>query len=208
MDLGIELTRFTKWAEGIPRDASGWEVAYPNWISLHAAVEATLALEALDPNQDQQILDALARDNDAEFVLDLLVDTPAHRTRIAEAGAKHDDFEARWQIAAMLGRCTDKRSAELLKTLVEDEHEYVRRRALVSLKDRDPRFAESVATDWIGSPHDYARLAAVHVLHDLNSKHLQIALDRLENDPFEHVRGKVAKLRGSSEDEQREQSAQ
>lgn len=53
----------------------------------------------------------------------------------------YDDYEARWQIAYGLGEIEDTGNdvQELITKFLQDEHEYVRRRALYVLEKREQR---------------------------------------------------------------------
>ncbi|MCA8942501.1 MAG: HEAT repeat domain-containing protein [Planctomycetes bacterium] len=208
MELRTESDRLRTWAEKVEDRSDAWERAYPNWIVAHAAVERFLANDP-DPDEEEiaDLLFLLARDNDAHFVADLLADAQRAGLAVARAGLGYDDFEARWQIASYLGGFVDDESKQILRDFVEDAHEYVRRNALVSLRSRDPSFAERVARDWIKSEHAYSRLAAIIVLHELGSSHLSKALRALREDPFEHVRNKVRELSARVTERPREAEA-
>lgn len=59
----------------------------------------------------------------------------------------------------------------------------------------DPGFAEEVASSWVSAESEYSRMAAITVLHEVNSKDLQSALDQLQDDPSACVRKRMAELK-------------
>ncbi|MDQ7779981.1 MAG: hypothetical protein RDV41_09775, partial [Planctomycetota bacterium] len=75
--LHKEVARFRHWA--VTRDPSHalhfppeWECDYPHWQDLYAAVAAALESPVTESSKEE-LLFALARDNEDEVILDLLV---------------------------------------------------------------------------------------------------------------------------------------
>ncbi len=102
---------------------------------------------------------------------------------VAKRGVHYTDSQARWQIAVLLGRLGTSNAVELLKGMTSDADEYVRRRALLSVRDVDSAFAESIAIEWLESEYEYSRMVALDTLAVLNSPYLSEAMRILENDP-------------------------
>jgi hypothetical protein len=194
MDLKTEVAKFKKWAVSEPQDYGEWEMDYPEWSAVYTAVEETLSQPILNDGDVSLLLYILARDNECEFILDMLGDAPEHGLRLAEAAFSCLERDARWQAAVFLGRRSENEAKDLLRQFINDEDEYVRRRALLAISQHDSVFAEETAWQWIDSPHDFSRLAALSVLQDLQSPRLKKALERLREDPFESVREKVVAL--------------
>ena len=67
---------------------------------------------------------------------------------------------------------------------------------MLAARKHDREFAEGTACRWVGSAHEYSRIAALDVLHDLRSQHLGHALEKLRDDPFVYVRQRVAEIEG------------
>jgi HEAT repeat protein len=167
---------------------------YPDWGALYAAAEQTLAKPSLDETEVELLLYALARDNEAERLREMLSDVPRHGLRLARAALGYPDRDARWQVADFLGTRPEPDAGDLLRRFVTDADEYVRRRVLIAARTHDPGFAEQTARQWLHSPHEYSRLAALSVLHELRSPALTDALDRLRHDPAAIVRNTVAEI--------------
>jgi hypothetical protein len=83
------------------------------------------------------------------------------------------------------------------KSFIEDADEYVRRRALLATQIYDPAYAEAVAIRWITTADDYSRLAALHILYEVESAQLDYAINQLRDDPFLYIRQKVAAIEGN-----------
>lgn len=84
------------------------------------------------------ILYTLARDNEVENVLQMLIEQPKVLLALAYKALIYSDYEAKWQIAYGLGEIKgmDKEVNNLLSKFLDDENEYVRRRASFALEKR------------------------------------------------------------------------
>jgi hypothetical protein len=195
MDLETEISKFEAWALNQPQDYGEWETDYSDWPSIYIAADITLSKPNLINADIDLLLFALARDNECENIRESLENHPQNGLLLAKVALNHTDPEARWQIAEFLGTQSEIEAVILLREFVKDQDEYVRRRALLALQKQDAQFAEGIARQWINSEHDYSRLCALSVLADCRSEFLSDALDRLEEDNFNHIREKVAKIR-------------
>ncbi|WP_424769444.1 HEAT repeat domain-containing protein [Paenibacillus sp. sgz302251] len=141
--LKNEVDMFKKWADESPGEHGEWETEYPHWDRLYSAVDQVLAHESIDEwNSDvfESILYTLARDNECENVLQSLIEHPNALIPLAYKAISWDDYEARWQVAFGLGEIANVDNDEvqaLLERFLNDEHEYVRRRALFALEKRN-----------------------------------------------------------------------
>jgi len=108
---------------------SEWECDYPHWQELYGAVASGLTLPLVDQSAEE-ILFALARDNEDEVILNMLVEAPGIALSLAERALEYEDMNARWQMAVVLGRIGGEAAHELRQRFTSDESEYVRRRAL------------------------------------------------------------------------------
>ena len=115
---------------------------------------------------------------------------------LATAALGSKDPDAKWQLADALGKwIPDAQDAEpLLERFFEDEHEYVRRRALIALGDRGSMRAEALAFRAWTTDEEYQRIAALGALRSINSaafgQYLALALQ----DGREHLRNYAKKL--------------
>jgi hypothetical protein len=136
-----EVGRFRTWADATFPDYrfGEWECGYEGWGSLYGAVLEFVAahpFKSWSPEEVRAVLYTIARDNEMQHLAgevrhqhpDLLA--PLTRASI-EIGERDD----RWQLAEELGQLGRAGGEEerLLLRLVQDEHEYVRRRALGAL---------------------------------------------------------------------------
>ena len=195
MDLRTEIERFREWASTQPQDYGEWECDYDEWSDLYAAVEEVLSAPDLSETDIGYLLYALARDNECEIIRDMLEEYVVNSLRLAQAAVSYPDPDARWQVAVFLGTQIEAESCALLRCYTQDSHEYVRRRALLASMRHDPKYAERTARLWLTVPDDYSRLAALTVLHELNSSHLKEARVQLQDDSFVYVREMVDKIR-------------
>ncbi len=70
--LRQEIERFRLWADTDAGLKSGeWEFYYPHWDDLYKATEATISSGVPTAETIQDLLYILARDNEAEIVLDI-----------------------------------------------------------------------------------------------------------------------------------------
>ncbi len=108
---------------------------------------------------------------------------------------KSSDADAKWQVVVSVADAELPDAAELIRPFLNDDDEYVRRRSLMAYALFAPREDEEIAIQNLAATFEYTRIAALHVLHAIDSPHLVSALEALENDPSEHVRHNVRKLR-------------
>ena len=197
VSLQAEIARFKEWAVAQAKNYGEWECDYEGWVSLLAAAETALAGSHVVDADIDLLLYALARDNECEIIRRMLEEHPSNGMCVARAGVTCPDRDARWQVAEFLGTRDDDEARVLLHRMVDDDDEYVRRRALLASVRTDPAFAEKVAWTWLSADYEYARLAALSVLYDVGSPHLTSATDRLRDDPSPYVRRKVAEIEGA-----------
>ena len=145
MKLRIEVERFREWAaerhspsHDSRKDQHGageWECDYPEWSSLYAATADVLSSgKRLSEEEVSLVMYALARDNEDEQVLDLLVSARYAALTLCQAvGSAEQD--ARWQLAVALGRIGSAEAVERLRDFLADEAEYVRKRARLALDE-------------------------------------------------------------------------
>ena len=114
---------------------SEWECDYPDWQELYSATTEFLVSAAhrtLTEAELELVLYVLSRDNEDEHVLEILEQFP----KIADAAVSYPDSQARWQAAVLAGRIG---VAATVRRFLNDEAEYVRRRAGIALQDMESR---------------------------------------------------------------------
>jgi hypothetical protein len=177
-----QVALFKQWASAKPAGSFSseygeWECDYPDWHSLWAAAASVIQsvpshLWTDDCSDD--LLYAIARDNETEYIAEQLSGKGEGLLKLARLSVGSSEPEAKWQLAVLLGQLSsDKTSAEaLLLILVNDEDEYVSRRALLALGALKSLHAESLAEKAWLSGHEYQRIAALWVLKDIASSKL------------------------------------
>lgn len=140
--LALEVTKFREWAatRGLGVHSAGeWECDYPDWQGLYAAVDDFLAAAAqrrVTQAELELLLYVLARDHEDEHVLERFEEFPSIATQVAEAAVSFSDVDTRWQAAVLAGRIG---SASAVRRFLDDEAEYVRRRAGFALQEMESR---------------------------------------------------------------------
>ncbi len=179
MSLNAEVLKFRSWAEARPLESRNgeWECDYHAWEALHS--EATKFAASVAPdrwsNSDvDDLLYAIARDNELEHIASTIAESPDALLRLASVSVPTSEHDAKWQLAAQLGHlATHKKQAEaILLDLVDDEEEYVRRRALLALGTLQSSQAEACAERAWKTGLEYQRLAALSVLDEISSPKL------------------------------------
>ncbi len=187
--LAEAVKRFRAWAaDGHEGEGIGeWECEYEHWSEIYEAFNT--ALDApLSPTAIEDILYALARDNEFEGLRKKLTAHPEILILLAPAALVYSDFDARWQISVSLGEVGSPDALDILRQFISDPHEYPRRRALMAYAPHRPDESEPLAWAWLASAEPYSRLAGLHVLHDIQSPRLSSAIQISKEDSFEYVR--------------------
>jgi hypothetical protein len=189
--LAEALQKFRAWAaDGHEGSYGEWECDYKYWQEIWGSFDAAIdELSPLSPSGDvANILYALARDNEIEDLRQRLTLRIDSLLLLAQAAISCPEADARWQIAVSLGEVGNDEAIKLLRQFVQDPDEYVRRRALLAYAPHCPLDAEPIAWKWISYAEPYSRLAALHVLRDIQSPRLPTALQILREDPFDIIR--------------------
>jgi HEAT repeat protein len=205
-DLLVEVERFRAWAANYSLiERSGeWEVEYENWDALYSSVREFLdkrPVNSWSANELTAVLYAIARDNECENISsDILERSDDLLLDLAEASLQHGEADAKWQLASALGhiKTQESRREQLLQTMVQDENEYVRRRALQSLARTASPATEQYALDaWrrMDEAQEYARMNALWALHRIHSPQLASLLLEAEQDRWPHLTAYAAKIR-------------
>ena len=146
--LATEVAKFRQWA--IVRQSpdyhsdehshgAEWECDYPAWQDLYAAVSSLIEAAAHRPlttDELENMLYALARDNEDEVILQRLVEFPAVALQVVEASVSVTDADARWQSAVLAGKVG---ATAIVRRFLDDDAEYVRRRAGFALQEMESR---------------------------------------------------------------------
>ena len=194
MTLRNEVEKFRKWASAYPvQERTGeWEDDYHDWSAFHEAAITFLAASSPDEWVDEDVSDllyAIARDNESEYLAEEVAVNIDTLLKLSELAIHSQEVDAKWQLAAQLGSlCERQQEAEaLLLQFVEDQDEYVSRRALISLGQLKSTRAEEFAERAWGTGDEYQRIAALWVLKDVASEKLPAYIEKAEVDGRQYL---------------------
>lgn len=149
----------------------------------------------------ETVIYIVARDNEVEIMVSELAQEPDRFLAVALACLSSAERDAKWQFAAELGKLsTHLQEAEsLLLKFVEDEDEYVRRRAIIALgrirSSHVERLAEQAwnrEEEW----QEYQRMAVLDALHSVGSPQLETYLIKATEDGRQYLGVCAAKIKG------------
>ena len=130
----------------------------------------------------------IARNNEDEALAEYLSRYTEWFMKLGELSLLLNEPEARWQFAIRLKEMTDKkRAGVLLEKFVNDDNEYVSRRALMELPALLPDKVEAYSTwfwprDVYGDWQEYQRMAVLTALNEIRSPLLGEYLKRARED--------------------------
>ena len=145
MSLKEELDKFWKWSNKTPLEYSEnrgfgeWEYYYEDWYDIYNEVKKEINKINNEFSEESIffILDAMAIDNEAEFVLEICKEELFCLDKLIEIGYKYYQPQARWQIAQLLQTYKIENREKILNKMLNDTDEYVRKIALISLENLD-----------------------------------------------------------------------
>ncbi len=143
MNLNLLLENFWIWcglsAEEYAASAGPLipEFDYPNFEAMIQCVEKEILKENKEIKTIDLILTVLALDNEAENILDFMVEnlSEEYLQVIVTYGWNHMQPHTRWQIAELLFRRQLPNYKEVLYLMLKDENEYVRKRVANLVRD-------------------------------------------------------------------------
>ena len=184
---------FRRWAATQNRSFGEWECDYPAWSEVYASL-----VQALDDgtwtDDVEDLVYLLARDNECEIVQTHLFERPEQLFAMAAAITSSNESDARWQLAAALGRIGTARTWPLLSALSADTDEYVRRRALLAMADAHHPDVERVARTAWSTGEQYPQLAALDVLCRLGVPDAPALLSEARSSPHPYLAARASKI--------------
>lgn len=202
-DLMTEVGLFQAWADAcLPAGRYGeWECDYNSWPLLHSAVLEFIAsrrFESWSEAEIRAVLYAIARDNEIQYLArEIRERNPELLEPLARAALRMGEQGDRWQLAHELGWLGEV-SEPLLREMVRDEHEYVRRQALRSLlRVGSPAVEENALAAWNRSDEnqEWSRMMALYCLHKVDSPQLEPLLAEAEREGPQYLREYAGKIR-------------
>lgn len=172
MSLETELANFWEWANMTPdtynneRGLGEWEAEYPGWEALYKASDEALEQLNQEFNHDlaQQLVYALAIDNEAGVVLKIVEEKLADPLRFVRKAIFSDQPQARWQMAELLGHVEVEGREKMLLQLIDGEDKYVVRRALLSLNKVNRAKAMELAQQYVRDADPFLKLVAKEII--------------------------------------------
>ncbi|MHA6484090.1 HEAT repeat domain-containing protein [Paenibacillus sp. strain BS8-2] len=167
---------FVSWSRTVDH-INDWETDYPHWMELINAFDIFLQTNNYE-HCSQEIIDAflylIGRDNEREYLVELLIEHPNFLVHLANRGLHYPDHDTRWQLVYYVSKLSDTNQEieELVRSYWQDSNEYVRRRALLALGSMKSKYAEELALEAYSTGYEYQRIAALEVLHMINSQKL------------------------------------
>lgn len=117
------------------------EYFFPKWEELKNIAYNLIDSEKSDSNSLDMVLLIMALDNEEEYITDYLADkdtgddfncSDKYIEMLSKRAITFPQPHARWQIAEVLRRRKTKDSLSLLQELMQDNNEYVKKRATYS----------------------------------------------------------------------------
>ena len=139
------LDLFWKWSgispeeyssNGMNQNRGQFEDEFPFFKELILYAVGVINNNVLDELSIEEVLTIMALDNEDEYLLEYIVDNSFDEQfdRIIKLGVVHSQFNARWQIAEIIFRRKYTGFKKYLLKLSQDDHPYVRKRALNLMK--------------------------------------------------------------------------
>ncbi len=172
MSLEKELANFWEWANMTPdtyneeRGLGEWEADYPGWQSMYQAANEALVRLNQEFNHDlaQQLVYALAIDNEAGVVLKSAEEKLEDPLRFIRKAVFSNQPQARWQMAELLGHVeVEGREKMLLQLINSEPDKYVIRRALLSLNKVNRAKAVELAQKYARDTDPFMKLVAKQI---------------------------------------------
>lgn len=134
VQLLIEIDNFKFWSKTADKQDGQWETEYEYWNRIYYLTDTllqTIPVQKWSLELMNEFLYILARDNECEEIIYEILKCPNQLIELGKYAVSFQDNEARWQIAYGLGEIpvNNKEVRALLQNFMDDENEYVRRRA-------------------------------------------------------------------------------
>lgn len=199
MGFRQEVERFKDWVKRSLQETAEWELEYPNWPQFEESFFAFLNetdRASWDTQAWDDVLYAVARDNECEKFIDRISEDVPTLTGLAQRAIESDEPQAKWQIAEYLGQSADLEVAEpLLLSLADDPDEYVRRRSLSALSILGSNETEKLAISAWETGELYQRIGALNALNNIGSNRLEHFLNLADQDGRDYLKANVVKIR-------------
>ncbi len=189
---------FKAWSRTVKQEFE-WETNYPGWSIINTVFEQlmkTTDIREWDEEFIKDVLYLIAKDNECECLADILHGFPECLLFLSRHGLNYPDSDARWQLVHHLSAIYNdfSESEEIINNYYQDNNEYVRRRALLALGYIKSKYAEENALKSWETGQEYQKIAALHVLYEIDSSKLRNLLINGETDTSELVKNNVKQI--------------
>lgn len=210
------IQTFKAWANmtfpgRMPYEIGGeWETEYNAWDTIVTAFEKVIKNSKPSEYTDSQLAELvyiIARDNECETLAEFLSDDDEWFVKICELTLQSQEPDAKWQLAIRLKEVKDKKQAGfLLEKFVQDDNEYVNRRALMELPELLPEKVEAYSKQFwhrnlYGPIQEYQRMAVLTALKKVNSPLLEEYLIKADEDGRKYLVLHAEKIRSEIDNE-------
>lgn len=209
LKIFIEIAKYKQWAEGLIQNGykygcGEWECEYNDWGTIYSEFENIIknsTPEQYTKEELMKLIYILARDNEDEFLADIIVENQMWLICLCEYSFLSDENDARWQLAVRAKYIQDKAiSRQLLERYVNDSDEYVNRRALMELAEVLPDKVEYYSCifwdrDIYGDLSEYQRMAVLEALKKINSELLSKYLEEAQKDGRKYLVSFASKIK-------------
>ncbi len=208
--LNEKVRVFKQWAEkthpGITEDNDNGEWCFGTEFDemYSSAVDTISTIPASDADEYMidDMLYAIARDNESESIMDMLTEHSEWFSLLCRASIASPYTNAKWQFAKALAHHGSDDLKSMIYEFLDTGDEYTERMALQSLAYIDPVQAERYAGifwDRNKYEHDkYQKIMVLHVLYMIRSELLEKYLDIAERSDSTALRTNAQQIRQSS----------
>ena len=183
-----------------------WEVDYPYWNDTYRAfchVLTQMDAETADSVLLDEMVYLIARDNEAEGVIQETTSHPQWFECLCRRAAASNESEVKWQFAAYLPECPCSQEVkDMILDFAKDPNEYVSRRALLAMPALRPDCVEQFAPlFWERNCYslelqEYQRIAVLVSLDAIHSGLLPQYLEQAKQDGRRYLLEHAKRIEG------------
>lgn len=191
-----EIDLFDTWAKSIsdiPQENryGEWECNYDNWTNIYIAFEDFLQKtepQKWNRKEIEKLLYIIARDNEMESLAEIVSEHEDALIILTKNSIIIGESDTKWQLCIQLNKLRNKDLAiSLLEQFIEDDEEYVNRRALMELAKTNSKNIERYCKlFWDRNKYqddtEYQRIAVLHSLYTTKSPMLKEYLKLAKED--------------------------
>ena len=183
-----------------------WEVDYPYWNDTYSAfchMLTQMDAETADSVLLDEMVYLIARDNEAEGVIQETTSHPQWFECLCRRAAASNESEVKWQFAAYLPECPCSQEVkDMILDFAKDTNEYVSRRALLAMPALRPDCVEQFAPlFWERNCYslelqEYQRIAVLVSLDAIHSGLLPQYLEQAKQDGRRYLLEHAKRIEG------------